>query len=85
MNAVIEWEQYEYACCNYNIVFQKLEIKMVKMRLVLACYTSGRGASNLFDPSHYIIYKHIIVLDIVAFYKKTFLSVSVTCSLVPIT
>ena len=33
---------------------------MVKMRLVPACYTSGRGASNLFGPGHCtIIGKHI--------------------------
>ena len=37
-------------CCNYNIVFHKLEIKVFKMRLVPVCYTSGRGASNLFGP-----------------------------------
>ena len=39
-------------CCNYNIVFQTLEIQTVKLRPVPACCTSGRGASNLFGPGH---------------------------------
>ena len=47
--------------CNYNVVFQKLEIHTVKMRLVPACYTSGRGISlnrALFQlrPLHYCTY-----------------------------
>ena len=41
-----------HVCCNY-IVFQKLDIQTVKMRPVLACYTSGRGVSNLFGPGRY--------------------------------
>ena len=33
---------------NYNLTFRKLEIHMVKMRPVPACYTSGRGAPHFF-------------------------------------
>ena len=42
-------------CCNYNVVFQKLEIHTVKMRPVPACYTSGRGASKFLGPGRYTI------------------------------
>ena len=34
------------SCYNYNITFRKLEIHMVQMRPISACYTSGRGARH---------------------------------------
>jgi len=31
--------------CNYNIIFQKLDILVIKMLAISTCYTSGWGIS----------------------------------------
>ena len=39
--------------CNYNITYHKLETPIVKMRLVSAGYTSGRGISKNIALLHF--------------------------------